>query len=347
MRVAVVNTHVPFTMGGAEAHADNLVKALEDCGHEVELVKIPFNWQSPWSVMDHLLATRMFDLERVNGKVIDRVIGLRFPAYHVRHPNKVLWIIHQYRSAFDFWEDPKADLAQQEGGRAVRDAIRSSERKLLAEAKAIYANSDNVRKRLHDFCLREAETLYHPPALADVLKPGEDSGYFLCPGRLDSMKRQDFVLQALAKCKQSISLKFVGSTGSEKYAKDLIQSARRLKVADCIEWCGYVSKEELSELYAHARAIVYAPQDEDYGYVALESQIAAKPVLTTDDSGGVLEFVNDSNGWVASFNPEQFAENLDEAWSDPDKCKRLGEAGNAAYRSHDMTWAAVVDRLVS
>ncbi|MEM7673883.1 MAG: glycosyltransferase, partial [Verrucomicrobiota bacterium] len=255
MRVAVVNTQVPFTRGGAELHADNLVNALRGCGYEVELVQIPFNWRSPWSVMDHLMAARMFDLEEVNGKPVDQVIGLRFPAYHVRHSRKVLWIIHQYRSAFDFWDDPKADLALQEGGRSVRDAIRVSERKLLGEAAEIFANSENVKQRLQAFCNRDSTVLYHPPGLAEDLRLGPYGDYLLCPGRLETLKRQEFVLNSLAQTKAQVKIKFVGAVGSESYAEKLKKLAARLGVVDRIEWCGFVSKEALVDLYANARAV--------------------------------------------------------------------------------------------
>ena len=56
--------------------------------------------------------------------------------------------------------------------------------------------------------------------------------------------------------------------------------------------------ERLIELYANALAVVYAPIDEDYGYVTLQAFLAGKPVITSSDSGGVLEWVEDGvTGW--------------------------------------------------
>ena len=53
------------------------------------------------------------------------------------------------------------------------------------------------------------------------------------------------------------------------------------------------------ELYAGALAVVFAPFDEDFGYVTLESFLARKPVITAIDAGGPLEFVEDGvNGAV-------------------------------------------------
>ena len=101
MRVAVVTSVVPFVHGGAEVHARQLTLALRRSGHEVELVQIPFRWYPPEKILDHLMACRLLDLEESNGTPIDRVIGLKFPAYHIKHSSKVLWILHQFRTAFD------------------------------------------------------------------------------------------------------------------------------------------------------------------------------------------------------------------------------------------------------
>src|SRR5690606_3032321 len=103
MRVLVTTVKVPFVYGGAEVHAANLVRELQKAGHEAELVEIPFRWYPPEQMLDHLLACRLLDLTEANGVAVDRVIGLKFPAYHVRHPHKVLWILHQHRTLYDLW----------------------------------------------------------------------------------------------------------------------------------------------------------------------------------------------------------------------------------------------------
>ena len=74
---------------------------------------------------------------------------------------------------------------------------------------------------------------------------------------------------------------------------------RRAGVADRVTFAGGVDDEQLVELYAGALAVVFPPFDEDYGYVTLEAFLARKPVVTTTDAGGPLEFVEDGvNGLV-------------------------------------------------
>ena len=89
MRVVIATVQVPFIRGGAEILAEGLRNALTAAGHEVELVAIPFAWEPPQRILDHILACRMFDLARTGGGVpVDRLIGLKFPAYLCRIPTR-------------------------------------------------------------------------------------------------------------------------------------------------------------------------------------------------------------------------------------------------------------------
>ncbi len=102
MRVAVCAPQVPFVRGGAELLADDLVGALRRRGHEAELVTIPFKWYPGTRVLDQAFLWRLVDLTESDGRPIERVIATKFPAYCVRHPNKVAWVLHQFRQAYDY-----------------------------------------------------------------------------------------------------------------------------------------------------------------------------------------------------------------------------------------------------
>jgi len=91
--------------------------------------------------------------------------------------------------------------------------------------------------------------------------------------------------------------------------------------------------------------VVYPPLDEDYGYVTLEAFLAQKPVITTADAGGPLEFVVDGgNGLVVDAAPEAIAAAIARLAADRSLARRLGEAG--FERARTITWDGVVDRLV-
>jgi glycosyltransferase involved in cell wall biosynthesis len=121
--------------------------------------------------------------------------------------------------------------------------------------------------------------------------------------------------------------------------------ARGLGLGERVQFRGHVSDEELIDLYAGARAVYYAPIDEDYGFTTVQALAAARPVVTTDDSGGVLEFIEDSvNGYVVAPRPEAIAARLDALARDSALAARLGSAGPA--RVAGITWERVVDALV-
>jgi hypothetical protein len=106
MRILITTTQVPFIRGGAEVHAEGLRDALRRFGHEAEILAIPFKWYPPEKILDHMLACQLLDVTEVAGTPVDRVIGLKFPAYLIPHPNKVLWILHQHRTAYELWDHP-------------------------------------------------------------------------------------------------------------------------------------------------------------------------------------------------------------------------------------------------
>ena len=346
MRIAIVTSKVPFVRGGAEVHAEQLEAALVQAGHEVELIAIPFRWYPPEQLLDHLMACRLLNLDESNGTPIDRVIGLKFPAYHVKHPNKVLWILHQFRTAFDLWDGPEADLAYHPNGRQIRDAVVQVEQSLLPEARALYANSRNVSDRLLKHCGIPSEPLYHPPQDADLfyISPAED--YFYYPSRLAPLKRQALVIEALGYCRQPVRIVFSGKPDTPDYGRTLEQLAARFKVSKRIRWAGLVTEEEKRRLYAGSRGILFPPRDEDYGYVTLEAMLSSKPVITCTDSGGPLEFVRDNEtGLVCEADARELARAMDRLWKERSFAEKAGRAGRERYHAMRISWGHVVEVL--
>ncbi len=120
--------------------------------------------------------------------------------------------------------------------------------------------------------------------------------------------------------------------------------AGEVGAADRIEFRGFVDDAALKDLYARASAVFYAPWDEDYGLVTLEAFHSGKPVVTTTDAGGVLEFVSDGEtGLVAPPEPEAIAARLCRLLGDPAEARRLGDAG--ARRVADIRWERVIRAL--
>ena len=236
MRIAVVRTDVPFVTGGAERHAANLVRAFREHGHEATEVAIPFKWYPGETLVESVMAAKFLDLGRFEGTPIDLMVGLKFPAWLARHPNKVFWILHQHRQAYDMWDSGLSDLLHEPDGVALREMIRAEDRDALgAPGARVFANSGNVAGRLRRYLGLAARPLYHPPPNADALRRGPFGDYLLAPGRIGPMKRQKLMIEALAASRTRPRLVFVGVPDDAQYLEELKTLARRLAVARCIE----------------------------------------------------------------------------------------------------------------
>ena len=341
-RIIVCAAQVPFVAGGAEAHTRGLVEQLRRRGHRAELVALPFAWHPRREILAHAAAWRMLNLRYAGRHPVDLVIATRFPSYFVRHPNKVTWLIHQHRPAYDLCGTPYSDFTHDDLDVGVRDTLFTLDRRMLAESRRIFSNSRNVAARLRRFTGLQAAALYHPPPLAGRLTAGPLGDYLLSVGRLESIKRVDLVVRAMRYVRAPLRLVIAGDGGERPAVERLITE---LGLGGSVAVRRQVDTDALVDLYAGALAVVYPPYDEDYGYVTLEAFLARRPVVTTEDSGGPLEFVaHGVTGSVCPPHPEALASAIDELASDRARASRLGAAG--FERARAITWDGAIDALV-
>jgi glycosyltransferase involved in cell wall biosynthesis len=339
VRIAVCAPQVPFVRGGAELMADDLVAALRGRGHETDLVTIPFKWYPGARVLDQAFLWRLADLTEADGRPIDRVIATKFPAYCVRHPNKVAWVLHQFRQAYDYDGTELGQFGDSREERATIEAVKRLDKIALGEARRVFATSQNVAARLARFNGIEAELLPHPPqTLAYRTAPSE--GFVLSVNRLDRAKRIDLLLEA-ARAEPSLKLVIVGE-GPDRDRLEHLSSGLNGQV----EFAGRVDDERLADLYARCLAVYYAPIDEDFGMVPYEAFLSGKPVLTTADAGGPLEIVADrKTGLVVSPDAIALAEAGAYLGGHAEDAAAWGLAGKAL--AEQVTWDACIDRLLS
>jgi len=342
-RIVICATQVPFAHGGAEMLVDSLYDELERRGFEVDRVAIPFHWPSRVELLKGSLAWRLINLDEAAGKRIDLVIATRFPSYLIKHPNKVVWLIHQLRQAYDLLGTPYSDFTD----RQPRDAkalemIRAMDRRTLSEARAVYTISGNVADRLRRNNQVEASVLYPPPKLDALYHAGPSGDYIFTVGRLDPLKRFDLLIRAMKHTATPVRC-LIGGTGPER--ESLADLIVRLGLQEKVSMLGWMEDGGVVEHYANCLGVYYAPYDEDYGYVTVEAFKAAKPVITTADAGGVLEFVEDGvNGFVCpSDSPREIGARIDALFQDRQRTLAMGLAGQERVR--EITWDRVIETL--
>jgi glycosyltransferase involved in cell wall biosynthesis len=347
MKVCILSVQVPFTTGGAELHAESLRRELQKRGCEAEIVLIPFKWYPPKQLLNCMLMARLIDLEEVNGTKIDRVIALKFPAYFAPHSQKVCWVLHQHRQAYDLYGTPMSDLWQTGKGRSMAAEIKRWDDEFLPQSRAIFANSKTVADRLLRFNNIQSTPLYHPPFDHDKFCSGRFDNFIFYPGRFDALKRQHLLVDALGHVRGDLRLVLCGNYASD-YGRRLVAKIKKSPLARRIEVLGEISQEKKIELYANCLAVYNGVIDEDYGYVTLEAFCAGKPVITHTDSGGPLEFVVDrENGFITAPDPHDLAGVLSRLVAQSSEARRLGENGKEMLRAKNISWDHVTERLLS
>ena len=340
--ILVCEAQVPLVRGGAEILVRQLVDRLRGRGYTVGLVSVPFKWYPKEEILSHAAAWRLLDLSESNGTPIDLVIATKFPSYFARHPNKVTWLLHQYRAAYELCGTIYSDFDHVDLDAGLRQSLLDLDTRMLGECRRLYTIAGNTAARMEKYNGLKAEPLYHPPRLADRIVGGSAGDYVLSVGRLETIKRHDLVIRALA-CPGSGPRLVIAGEGTQD--ANLRRLAEDLHVADRVTFEGAVDDERLLALYAEALGVVYAPFDEDYGYVTLEAFLARKPVITARDSGGTLEFVTDGvNGFVCDPDPRAVADAIDRLHRDRHLAQSLGDAG--FERARLVTWDGVIEKLV-
>lgn len=342
MRILVCTTQVPFARGGAELLSEGLRDALRAAGHEAELVALPFAWTPHTQVFKSALAWRLLDLTQVGGQPVDAIICTKFPSYAARHPRKIVWLVHQHRQVYDWYGTALSDWGAQEGDAETRRLIQRVDRRALGEAHKLFAISRNVAARLRRFNELQATPLYPPSHLSGRLHTGPFEDFVLSIARLDAAKRIDLLLEALARSGTPLRAVIAGRGPEQDRLQRL---ARSLGVSDRVTFPGFVDDATAIDLLARCRAVYYAPVDEDYGLATIEAFAAGKPVLTTTDAGGVLEFVQDGvSGLVCAPQPDAIAAQIARL-VDVDLAQKLGNHNPRRVASID--WPQVVQTLLA
>ena len=214
---------------------------------------------------------------------------------------------------------------------------------MLRECRAIFSNARNTAARLRKFNGLTADPLYHPSRLSRQLRAGAYGDYVLSVGRIESVKRVDLLVRAMAHTDPNLRLVVAGD-GTQR--ENVERCAASAGIADRVTFLGTVNDDQLVELYASALVVAYPPYDEDFGYVTLEAFLARKPVITCTDSGGPTEFVQDGiNGWICEPEPAQIAGAVNAAAADRRRTASLGDAGYDVAAG--ITWDGVIEKLVN
>ena len=310
-RILVVTSSAPFVRGGHMVIAEETVAALRRAGHDAEVFETPTNRFG--RQFDAYEATRLTDVsEGADGRPIDQIITMRYPAFALRHPKHVCWLTHTMREYYDLWDSIMKGFGRK--GRLKetvrRFFIHRLDRRLLTQnVTKLFTISQTVTSRLDHF-LGVPSTVLHPPAPARNYRCEAYEPYVFAVSRLHALKRMDLLVEAIAAMKDRSLKAVIAGEGDDEARLRALINQRALEGR--VELVGPLSEEAKLDHYARCRAVYFAPRNEDYGFVTLEAMSSGKAVLTATDSGGPTEQVeNESTGWILNPTPPAFADALE------------------------------------
>lgn len=344
MKIALCSSVVPFIFGGARSIVEWVQIMLEREGHHVERVYLP-EYDDPDLLMRQMAAFRWVDLS-----MADRIICFRPQAHLIPHPHKIVWFIHHIRTFYDLWDSTYRHFPDDVKHRGIRDVLRDADTKALQEAKHIFSLSQVVAKRLKDYNNIDSEVLYHPLYKPERFHCRKHNDEIVCITRLEHHKRQHLLIEAMAHTQTPVRLRLCGVSDNAPYVKELSQLISSLKLQKRVilenRW---ISEEEKVDFLADCLATAYLPVDEDsYGYTSLEASHSSKAILTTSDSGGVTELVqNGLNGFVTEPAPKALGKAMDALYRNRQQTKTMGEKAQLRLSELNISWARVLERLLA
>lgn len=345
MKIVLCSSFVPFIHGGARNIVEWLENMLREAGHQVEHIYLP-QVDVPDLLFQQMMAYRWVDLT----SSADRIICFRPPAHLIPHPHKILWFIHHIRVFYDLWESPYRWFPDDVKHRGIRDALHAADTAGLHEAQKIFTNSKVVSDRLRHFNGVGSEVLYPPMYQPERFhsRSFNDEIVYVC--RMEHHKRQHLLIEAMKYTRTGVKLRLCGDSTGAGYSVELrTQIALAGLQHRVIFDSRWISDAEKVAVLSDCLAAAYLPLDEDsYGYPSLEAGHSSKPVLTTTDSGGVLELIQDGfNGLITEPEPPALAEAMDKLYLDREATRRMGQNAQARLDALNINWPHVLDRLFS
>lgn len=382
MKIAIVApSPIPFTIGGAENLCWGLLNAInQTTPHQAELLKLPTPERDFWSLIESYQAFSRLDLS-----YFDMVISTKYPSWMAFHPHHICYLFHRLRGLYDTYhligkplryesshphivsllDFMKSHRGQRESlpeffhhlgglkedtdfpreafsfpGPFIREIIHFlDEIGLSPQYISRYAAiSQNVSRRKDYFPLEAKVEIIYPPSHLSHFRSGK-MDYLFTASRLDGPKRIRLLIEAMKHVRSRVEFKIAGTGPEENELKELSKSDPR------IHFLGFVNNMELINLYVDALAVLYAPYDEDYGFITIEAMESGKPVITTYDSGGPNEFVkNWETGFSVAPSPQAIAECVDYLCEHRSEALFMGLRGKELVR--DITWENVVSKLI-
>lgn len=204
------------------------------------------------------------------------------------------------------------------------------------------AISYNLVTRKDYFPANAQVEVIHPPSDIEGFKSEvkTERPAIFTMSRLDGPKRIEMLVRAFMQTTVDVDFRIAGTGPEEENLKKLAATDHRIK------FIGRITDQQAIDEYAAALFVPFIPYDEDYGLITIEAMKSHKAVLTTQDAGGVNEFVeNNVSGFSVEATPEALAAAMTKMVEDSHHTQKMGE--NALQKVAHVNWKQVVHQLLN
>ena len=205
----------------------------------------------------------------------------------------------------------------------------------------MFTNSELTKQRVLSKGVVSEEKLEELNPGTDLEKEsGEYGDYFLYPSRFERYKRQDLAIEAFQEADfDDFELVLAGANADPEYVEELREMA-----GENVRIETDVPDERWGSLQKDARAMVFLPENEDFGLVPIEAGARSKPVIGVDE-GTVRETVIDGEtGFLVEPEAEEIARKM-ERLTDVELAEEMGKNNRA--NAENYSWESFMQRLDS
>ncbi len=211
-----------------------------------------------------------------------------------------------------------------------RLVFRASVRRAARKARCVLAISERTRRDVIELNRVPADRVVVTPLGVDAaFRPGgERDSYVLFVGAIQP--RKDPLAAVDAATALGLRLVVAGPAKDPALAADLERRGADMR--------GYVSQQELAELYRRAACLVLPSRYEGFGLPVLEAMASGTPVVASPDPA-VREVAGDA---AVYSEPDRLAEGIRRALTDRDRLSRAG-----VERARAFAWEETARRTLA
>lgn len=339
--------------GGAEVHADEVMKRLARRGWEIVLFSHAVPGLPARSTENGYVVRREGGASTFNFTVyanLRRWIREEKPDLVVDDSNKIVF------AAPWLTKLPVVGLIHHLFGKAIhREAslpaalyVRLSEFLVprIYREVPVMTGSPSARREMLEMGLREVIDVGEGVDLEGYAPPADgerDPDLLLYLGRIKKYKGLDVLIRTVALLKDRFPKVRLEVAGSGDDVPRLTEIANSLGVADRVKFLGRVSEADKIDLYRRSMVALNSSLKEGWGLTSIEANGCGTPVVASDVPGLCDSVQDGETGFLVPFgDAEAMAERVGRILGDPVLAARLQAQSLEWARFH--TWDRVADR---